>query len=156
MSKLTIGLLVGAILGFLDGISAMLSPAVHNIIVFIVIASTIKGFVTDLLAGFVAQGTNNFAIAIVTGLAVGLALSFARQFSRLTLPAAIITGKSCCRERCWVYLRDIRVSDLDAKQRLKFDQREQMRMKFRQPIVASVLASRLILLKHFPNQLSSK
>lgn len=92
MSKVTIGLLVGAILGFLDGISAMLSPAVQDIIVFIVIASTIKGFVTGLLAGFVARRTNNFALAIVTGSAVGLVLSFA---------AAVSTPDSAGRHYYW-------------------------------------------------------
>jgi uncharacterized membrane protein (Fun14 family) len=92
MSKLTIGLLVGAILGFVDGMSAMLSPEVHNILVFIVIASTIKGFVTGLLAGFVARRTNNFVLAIVTGLAVGLVLSFS---------AAVSTPDSAGRHYYW-------------------------------------------------------
>jgi hypothetical protein len=92
MSKLTIGLLVGAVLGFLDGLSAMLFPAVNDLIVLIVIASTIKGFVTGLLAGFVARRTNNFALAIVTGFAVGLALSFA---------AAVFVPDSAGRHYYW-------------------------------------------------------
>jgi uncharacterized protein YndB with AHSA1/START domain len=76
MSKPMLGLIIGAILGMLDGASAWFTPAVRPVILSIVIASTIKGLITGVFAGWVARMTNSMALAIATGLAVGLLLSY--------------------------------------------------------------------------------
>ena len=76
MRKPVLGLVVGGVLGVLDGLSAWLSPEARAFMGPIVIASTIKGLVTGVIVGYVAQRTNSMATGIIAGLAVGLALSF--------------------------------------------------------------------------------
>ncbi len=79
MSKPVLGLLLGALLGLIDGASAYLYPYedVRAQIASIVIGSTFKGLLTGLVAGFVATRTRSLAIGIGVGLLVGLALSVA-------------------------------------------------------------------------------
>ena len=55
---------------------AVLSPEVQSIIIQIVIGSTVKGFLTGLFAGFIANRTDRTFLAIIAGLALGLVLSF--------------------------------------------------------------------------------
>jgi putative effector of murein hydrolase len=75
-----LGLLLGGVLGVLDGLSALISapndPAIKAGIVGIVIGSTVKGILTGLLIGWFATRTKSLATAIVFGLAVGLTLAF--------------------------------------------------------------------------------
>jgi hypothetical protein len=72
MSKPVLGLTVGAILGFLDGVSARFSPEARPLMVTIV-GSTLKGLATGLIAGLVAQRRRSTALGI--GTASSLALS---------------------------------------------------------------------------------
>lgn len=80
MSKPMLGLVLGGVLGVLDGLSALVSapndPAVKAGIVGIVIGSTIKGLITGVLIGWYAKRTQSLPIAIVFGLGVGLALAY--------------------------------------------------------------------------------
>ena len=80
MTKPMLGLVLGGVLGVFDGLSALVSapndPAVKAGIVGIVIGSTVKGILTGLLIGWFAKRTQSLGIAIVFGLAVGLALAF--------------------------------------------------------------------------------
>ena len=78
MSKPSLGLLLGAVLGFVDGASAYLYPYpdVKEQILFIIIGSTFKGLITGLIAGFVANRLQSLPLGIFVGLAVGLALSW--------------------------------------------------------------------------------
>ena len=80
MSKPMLGLVLGGVLGVLDGLSALVSapddPAVKAGIVGIVIGSTVKGLITGVLIGWFARRTQSLGIAIVFGLAVGLALAY--------------------------------------------------------------------------------
>src|SRR4051812_21380508 len=75
-----LGLVLGGVLGVLDGLSALVSapddPAVKAGIVGIVIGSTVKGLITGVLIGWFAKRTQSLGIAIVFGLAVGLALAY--------------------------------------------------------------------------------
>lgn len=77
MSKPVLGLLLGAALGLLDGLSAWFYPEVRFMILTIVIGSTFKGLVTGLVAGFVARKVRSVPIGIVVGLLTGFALSSA-------------------------------------------------------------------------------
>ena len=78
MNKPLLGLLVGAVLGCIDGASAWFyGPEVQEQIQTIVIGSTFKGFITGLLAGFFARKVSSLPLGIFFGLAVGLALSYA-------------------------------------------------------------------------------
>jgi putative effector of murein hydrolase len=80
VTKPILGLVLGGVLGVLDGLSALVSapndPAVKAGIVGIVIGSTVKGILTGLLIGWFAKRTQSLGTAIVFGLAVGLALAF--------------------------------------------------------------------------------
>lgn len=99
MSKPLLGLIAGAILGMLDGASAWFTPAVRPVILSIVIASTIKGLLTGLFAGWIARKTNSMPLAIVSGLALGLALSYlaaatspGHYYFEIMLPGCILGG----------------------------------------------------------------
>lgn len=80
MSKPMLGLVLGGILGIFDGLSALISapddPAVKAGIVGIVIGSTVKGVITGVLIGWIARRTHSLGIAIVFGLAIGVALAY--------------------------------------------------------------------------------
>ncbi len=80
MSKIVLGLVLGGVLGILDGLSALVSapndPAVKAGIVGIVIGSTVKGILTGALIGWYAKRARSLASAILFGLGIGLALAF--------------------------------------------------------------------------------
>jgi hypothetical protein len=80
VSKPLFGLLLGGVLGILDGLSALVSapndPAIKAGIVGIVIGSTVKGLIAGALIGWFATSTQSLPIGIVFGLAVGLALAY--------------------------------------------------------------------------------
>jgi len=76
MSKPLLGLIAGAILGLIDGASAWFTPAVRPVILSILIGSTVKGLLTGVLAGWIARVSNSMMLAVLTGLGVGLLLSY--------------------------------------------------------------------------------
>ena len=55
MNKLWFGLLVGAGLGILDGLTAWFTPAVRTQLAGIVVGSTIKGAIAGAVAGWFGQ-----------------------------------------------------------------------------------------------------
>lgn len=76
MSKALLGLVAGAVLGLLDGLTAWFTPEVRDQMLSIVIGSTGKGLLTGLAAGWVAKRWNSMTAAVLVGLAVGFALSY--------------------------------------------------------------------------------
>src|SRR5688572_3075399 len=100
MRKPVLGLVVGGVLGVLDGLSAWFSPAARSFMGPIVIGSTIKGLITGVIVGYVAQRTNSMMTGVVTGLVAGLALSFLAatmsqapggpHYFEIMLPGAIV------------------------------------------------------------------
>ena len=100
MSKPALGLLVGGLLGLMDGLSALLYPGTAAMIVPIVVGSTIKGLVTGVAMGVLARRVRSVSIGIVGGLALGLALSFLaaltpdpqgqHHYAEIMLPGAIL------------------------------------------------------------------
>jgi hypothetical protein len=75
MSKPLLGILVGAGLGMLDGLSAWLSPEARPMMMAIVVGSTLKGTVTGLLAGLIARWWRSMAFGVLSGLMIGFVLS---------------------------------------------------------------------------------
>jgi hypothetical protein len=75
MSKPVLGIVVGAVLGVLDGLSAWLSPDARPMIAAIVVGSTVKGVITGFAAGVIARGKRSMAVGLFAGLLIGLALS---------------------------------------------------------------------------------
>jgi hypothetical protein len=80
VSKLVLGIVLGGVLGVLDGLSALVSapddPAVKAGIVGIVVGSTIKGLIAGALIGWFARRTQSLPLGVAFGLGVGLALAY--------------------------------------------------------------------------------
>ena len=72
MNKPVVGIVVGAILGILDGATAWFEPAVRPQIAGILMGSGFKGMVVGVLAGLIARKVKSTAIGIAAGAALGL------------------------------------------------------------------------------------
>jgi peptidoglycan/LPS O-acetylase OafA/YrhL len=78
MSKVWLGLLLGAVLGAIDGLCAGFYPQVpREELAGIVMGSSFKGLVTGVVAGWYARRSNSIPKGIALGLVVGLLLSYA-------------------------------------------------------------------------------
>ena len=75
MTKPMLGMLVGGVLGLLDGLSAWFYPEARDMMLAIVVGSTIKGVVTGLAVGVVARRRSSLALGIGVGAVVGFILS---------------------------------------------------------------------------------
>ena len=76
MSKPLIGVVLGAVLGAIDGLTAWFSPAVRDQLGGIVIGSTLKGIIAGIAIGFFAKKFHSLPIGILFGIAVGALLAF--------------------------------------------------------------------------------
>jgi hypothetical protein len=76
MNKIVLGLLLGAVLGAFDGMTAWFTPEVRTQLAGIIIGSTIKGLVAGVLIGVFGRKVNSLALCTIFGLAVGLLLAF--------------------------------------------------------------------------------
>jgi hypothetical protein len=74
------GIVLGAILGALDGLTAWFTPAVRAGLLGIVFGSTFKGIVAGIAIGFFARKVNSLLWGVVFGLAVGLFLAWIVAF----------------------------------------------------------------------------
>ena len=77
MNKISYGLILGAVLGVFDGLTAYFTPAVRSVLLQIVVGSTFKGIIAGVLIGWFARKVESLSLGIVFGLAVGLLLAFA-------------------------------------------------------------------------------
>jgi hypothetical protein len=77
MTKPVMGMLLGGILGVLDGLSAWAYPEARPMILSIVISSTIKGILTGVATGWIARRWRSTALGIVAGIVIGFVLSTA-------------------------------------------------------------------------------
>lgn len=75
MRKPLIGVTVGAVLGVLDGASAWFSPDARPIIMMIVIGSTVKGIITGLAAGLIANWKESVTLGVIAGVLIGYGVS---------------------------------------------------------------------------------
>lgn len=95
-NKIVLGLVLGGVLGVLDGLTAWFTPAVRSGIVGIVFGSTIKGLIAGVLIGFFARKVHSLALGIVFGLAVGALLAWIIAFLQhgyyfqIMLPGAMV------------------------------------------------------------------
>jgi uncharacterized membrane protein (Fun14 family) len=100
MSKAVLGLVAGAVLGLLDGLTAWFTPEVRDQMMSIVIGSTGKGLLTGLAAGWAAKRWNSMLVAVLVGLGVGFVLSYTvaamgdaqgnHYYLQIVLPGAIL------------------------------------------------------------------
>jgi hypothetical protein len=77
MNKILVGLIVGAVLGFVDGATAWFTPQVRDQMLGIVIGSTGKGIIAGIAAGWFARRVQSVPKGIAFGFVVGLLLAFA-------------------------------------------------------------------------------
>jgi hypothetical protein len=71
VKKTVFAMLLGAVLGVFDGLTAWFTPEVRNALVGIVIGSTIKGLLTGILIGVFATRVHSLLWGTVFGLIVG-------------------------------------------------------------------------------------
>ena len=100
MNKPVFGLVLGGVLGILDGLTAWFTPEARSMIVGIVVGSTVKGLIAGVLIGWFAKKVGSLSLGIVFGLAVGLLLAFAvaampsatgkHYYFEIMLPGAIV------------------------------------------------------------------
>jgi len=76
MNKVVYGLLLGGVLGILDGLTAWFTPEVRPMLAGIVVGSTFKGLVAGLLIGWFARKVNSLPLGILFGTAIGLLLAY--------------------------------------------------------------------------------
>ena len=77
MNKILLGLIVGAVLGFVDGATAWFTPQVRDQMLGIIIGSTGKGIIAGIAAGWFARKVQSVPKGIAFGFVVGLVLAFA-------------------------------------------------------------------------------
>lgn len=100
MNKPVFGLVLGALLGILDGMTAWFTPEVRSQMLGIVIGSTFKGLIAGVLTGWFAKKVHSLPLGVLFGLAVGLLLAFAvaampsetgkHYYFEIMLPGAIV------------------------------------------------------------------
>lgn len=76
MSKPLIGVILGAVLGAFDGLTAWFTPAVRDQLAAIVVSSTIKGIIAGIAIGWFAKKFHSLPLGIVFGLVVGALLAY--------------------------------------------------------------------------------
>ena len=102
MNKVLIGLIVGAVLGVVDGATAWFTPEVRSQMLGIIIGSTFKGIIAGVAAGWFARKVRSVPKGIAFGFAVGLLLAFLVALSpqpsgnhywvEIMLPGSILGG----------------------------------------------------------------
>jgi hypothetical protein len=96
MNKPVFAMLLGAVLGVFDGLSALVSaPETRPMIAGIVAGSTFKGVIAGLIVGLVARRTQSLPIVVVTGLVVSTLFAYlvtigGPYFWEIILPGAIV------------------------------------------------------------------
>ena len=96
MSKPLIGVILGAVLGVFDGLTAWFTPAVRNELGGIVIGSTFKGIIAGIAIGFFAKKFHSLPIGILFGILVGAFLAYLVAFMQggyyleIIVPGALV------------------------------------------------------------------
>lgn len=75
-NKPLVGVVLGAALGFVDGMTAWFYPEVRPMMAVILMGSTFKGLVAGLAAGFVARKLRSVPLGIAIGLLLGVLVTY--------------------------------------------------------------------------------
>ena len=76
MSKPKLGLIIGGVLGLLDGLTMFFYPDLAPLMTIILVGSTFKGLVAGVLIGVFARRVKSFSLGILFGVGVSLFLAF--------------------------------------------------------------------------------
>ena len=76
MNKPVTGLLIGGVLGVLDGATAWFTPAVRPEMMGILIGSSIKGMIVGVLSGLFARKVHSTAAGVACGASLGLLFAY--------------------------------------------------------------------------------
>jgi hypothetical protein len=76
MNKILVGVVVGGVLGIIDGATAWFTPEVRSQMLGIIIGSTMKGVLAGIAAGWYARRVQSVPKGIAFGFTVGLLLAF--------------------------------------------------------------------------------
>ena len=99
LNKPLVGVLIGSVLGILDGLTAWFTPAVRDYMVTIVLGSTLKGLVTGILMGFFARRVHSVVLGSLLGMSIGLGFAYLvarvptdgqHYYWEIMLPGAIV------------------------------------------------------------------
>lgn len=108
MRRPVVGVVAGAILGLIDGLSAWFYPEARSMMMAIVLGSTVKGILTGLAVGLVAKWKQSLPLGIAAGALVGFVLSSVvalgqpANYWEIVLPGmlvGVICGLLCQRWR---------------------------------------------------------
>jgi len=75
LTKPVLGLALGGILGLLDGLSGFLEPRLAPLMVSVITFSLLKGLISGVAIGYVAQKVHSMALGILAGAGIAAALS---------------------------------------------------------------------------------
>lgn len=99
MNKILVGVIVGAVLGLIDGATAWFTPEVRSQMLGIIIGSTMKGVIAGIAAGWYARRVQSVPKGIAFGFIVGLVLAFAvsamnepHYWWQIMVPGSILGG----------------------------------------------------------------
>jgi hypothetical protein len=96
MKKPVFAMVLGAVLGVFDGLTALVSaPETRPDIAGIIIGSTVKGVIVGLIVGIVAIWTRSMAIGVTVGLVSGAFFAYlvtlsVPYFWEIMLPGTIV------------------------------------------------------------------
>ncbi len=101
MKKIGFAMVLGAILGALDGLTAWFEPAVRDKVGTIVMLSSLKSVIAGLLIGVFARFVDKRLAIAIFGLGVGLALGYLaamspdpttgqHYYAQIMIPGAIV------------------------------------------------------------------
>ncbi len=76
MNKPVLGMVIGAVLGVFDGLTALLYPDTRPLIASILMGSSVKGLVAGLLIGLFARKVRSIPWGVLFGLAITLLFAY--------------------------------------------------------------------------------
>jgi hypothetical protein len=89
-------LILGAILGIFDGLTAWFTPEARPQLMGIVLGSTFKGLLAGVLIGVFSRKVHSLALGVVFGLGVGLLFAFfiarmqGKYYFEIMLPGGLV------------------------------------------------------------------